>query len=121
MATGDVTLASAFNTLYTNLNAARTKQSLSSLSYTAATVGSVMQSQQLKTLESNITATKSASNRFSSITLKTPTAVVDVGQKILYNTLETAQTNINSLQSACANDSLNTNSNYAKLLNRPNR
>ena len=100
------TLSSEFNNLYSVLNNARTRQGLSSISYTQANSGDLMTSQQMKTLETNITNTKNASSRFNSVASWSPGDTINVGQKVLYATLETAQANVNSLNSACVHDSV---------------
>lgn len=106
MAQYDKTLSSEFNNLYSVLNNARTRQGLAQLSYTESNPGDLMTSQQMKTLETNIANTKSASSRFNAVASWNPGNTIDVGQKVLYTTLETAQANINSLNSACVHDSV---------------
>lgn len=114
MAQNEKTLSSEFNNLYSILNNARTRQGLSSISYTQAKSGDLMTSQQMKTLETNIANTKKASRRFNSIASWSPGSTIDIGQKVLYTTLETAQANVNSLKSACVYDSVcSTNSTYS--------
>lgn len=89
MATGDITLATDYSNVWTQLNAARTRLGKGTLEVPDVK-GDAATSAQMQKMQTDIEATRTSDSRISSVYGPITLTGIDVGDVMLYNVIQTA-------------------------------